>query len=216
MKISRALALIPLLAVLITAFSGCVDNTPAGNETGLNTSTPAVSPSAQVSEAAGNETDLNTSVSDEDIGNISTILELKNSLPDSFEYVASLPLSVDKIKSDYKAENVSGILEGAEGIYKSNESDFFVDVIECENSSTADDLIFAYKSSFSPLSTGSRFVEESFNGHFAVKITKYVTVGGEQVPRYTYIWKHENYVFVVFGNSDDSTLVKELAEATGF
>jgi len=122
-------------------------------------------------------------------------------VPAGFEYLASLSLSADDIKQDYEAENVSGILGGSEGMYKySDGADFYIDVIECEDSSAAGDLIFEYKSSFSPLRTGSRFVEESFNGHFAIKITEYVTAGGEQVPRYSYIWQHENYVFVVHGH----------------
>jgi len=177
------------------AFSGCVDNNnPAVNETGPDT--PAPGENTEEGAAA--------------------MSELEN-LPAGFEYLASLPLSADEIRKDYKAENVSGILEGSEGMYKySDGSDFYVDVIECESSSAADDLIFEYKSSFKPLRSGSRFVEESFNGHFAVKITEYVTAGGEQVPRYSYIWRHENYVFVVSGNSDDASLIKKLAEATGY
>lgn len=210
MKISRALVLIPLFAVLITAFSGCVDNSPVGNETGLNTSTPNTSIP---------NTSLNTSVSDENPGNITAVIE-SNSLPDNFEYVASRPYSSEEIQDDYEAKNVSGILGGVEGIYKySNESDFYIDLIECENSSVAENLIFAYKSSFpTSFSSGTEhpLEEESFNGHFAVKTTKHVTVGGEQVSRYSYIWRHENYVFVVLGNSNDSTLLKELAEATGY
>ncbi|MCQ1536595.1 hypothetical protein FTO70_13125 [Methanosarcina sp. KYL-1] len=191
----KSIALISLLAVLMIAFSGCVDNNnPAVNETGPD----APGSGANTEEGAA------------------AMSELEN-LPAGFEYLASLPLSADEIRKDYKAENVSGILGGSEGMYKySDGSDFYVDVIECESSSAADDLIFAYKSSFKPLNVGSRFVEESFNGHFAVKITEYATIGGDDVPRYSYIWKHENYIFVVFGNSDDSSTVKELAEATGY
>ena len=67
-----------------------------------------------------------------------------------------------------------------------------------------------------PLSRGSRFAEESFNGHSAVKITEYIRSGGKTVPRYSYIWSNENYVIIVSGNTTDSTLVRQLAEATGY
>lgn len=109
-----------------------------------------------------------------------------------------------------------GSLVGAEGVYKySDGSDFYVNVVELEDSDSAEGLIFAYKSSFKQLSTGNRFVEEPLNGHFATKITDHVTVGGDQVPRYSYIWQNETFVFLVNGNTEDAALIKELAEATG-
>jgi len=193
----KSMALLSVLAVLMMAFSGCVDgNDPAANGT----------------ETASPETNANASV-DMGTADMSTV----DPVPSGFEYLASLPLSVADIKQDYEADNVSGILGGSEGMYKhSDGADFYIDVIEFEDSSAAEALIFEYKSSFSQLRVGSRFVEESFNGHFATKITEYVTAGGEQVPRYSYIWQHENYVFVVYGNTEDSSLIKNLAVATGY
>ena len=80
------------------------------------------------------------------------------------------------LKVNYNAENVSGIVGGSEGLYKHNESDFYVDVIELKDNEAANNLITAYKSSFPPLTEGSRFAEESFNGHSAVRITDYVYI----------------------------------------
>lgn len=191
----KSMALLSVLAVLMMAFSGCVDgNDPAANGT----------------ETASPETNASVDMGTADMSSVDPV-------PSGFEYLATLPLSVADIKQDYEADNVSGILGGSEGMYKySDGTDFYVDVIELEDSSAAEDLIFEYKSSFSQLRVGSRFVEESFNGHFATKITEYSTTGGEQVPRYSYIWQHENYVFVVYGNTEDSSLIKSLAEATGY
>lgn len=178
------------------AFSGCVDNNaPADNETDSRSMEAKV-------------------ISDENTSEMSTV----ENLPADFEYVGTLPLSVDQIKSDYKAENVTGILEGSEGIYKdSNKSDYYLDVIKFEDEESANNLITAYKSSFPPLNNNvSRFTDESFNGHSAVKITDYVTSGGQTIPRYTYIWSNENYVIVVFGNTAEESYVRKLAEATGY
>ncbi|AKB19325.1 MULTISPECIES: hypothetical protein [unclassified Methanosarcina] len=193
----KSIALISVFAVLMIAFSGCVDNnTPAANGTDSNNP----------------ETNA---ISDDDAAGISTL----ETLPTGFEYVGTLPLSTDDIKSDYKAENASGILGGSEGLYKyssANVTDFYIDVIEFENAEDASGFISIYQSSFMPLQSGSRFVEEFFNGHSAVKITEYVRSGGADVPRYSYIWSNENYVLVVSGSTTDNTLVKQLAEATGY
>jgi hypothetical protein len=191
----KSIALISVFAVLMIAFSGCVDNkTPSVN--GTNSDNPKANiPSGE--GAAG-------------------ISKLKT-LPAGFAYFGNFSLSTSEIKSSYKAENVSGILAGSEGLYKgSNNSDFYIDVIQFENTASANDFISAYKSSFAPLKEGSRFVEESFNGHSAVRITDYVTEAGKFVPRYSYIWNNEKYVLVVTGNTADNSTVRQLAEATGY
>lgn len=178
------------------AFSGCADNdVPATNGTDA-------------------ETQGTNLISEENTSEISTV----ENLPAGFEYVGTLPLSVDQIKSDYKAENVTGILEGSESIYKdSNKSDYYIDGIKFEDGESANNLITAYKSSFPPLNNNvSRLTDESFNGHSAVKITEYTVSGGQTVPRYTYIWSNENYVIVVFGNTAEESSVRKLAEATGY
>lgn len=190
----KIIALVSVFAVLMIAFSGCVGNNPAVN--GTDTDNPETN-----------------SISDEDAAGISTL----ESLPAGFEYIDTIPLSIDETKSDYKAENVSGVLNVSEGIYKdSNKTEYHIDVIELEDKEAANNFITAYKTSFPSLSNGSRFTEVSFNGHTAVKITDYITVGGKAVPRYSYIWSNENYVIVVFGNTAEETPIKQLAEATGY
>ncbi|HII80952.1 MAG TPA: hypothetical protein HA261_11320 [Methanosarcina sp.] len=190
----KIIALVSVFAVLMIAFSGCVGNNPAVN--GTDTDNPETN-----------------SISDEDAAGISTL----ESLPAGFEYIDTIPLSIDETKSDYKAENVSGVLNVSEGIYKdSNKTEYHIDVIELEDKEAANNFITAYKTSFPSLSNGSRFTEVSFNGHTAVKITDYITVGGKSVPRYSYIWSNENYVIVVFGNTAEETPIKQLAEATGY
>ncbi|AAM04269.1 hypothetical protein [Methanosarcina acetivorans] len=191
----KSIALISVFAVLMIAFSGCVgNNSPAVNGT----------------DSANPETDA---ISEEDVAGISTL----ETLPAGFEYVDTISLSTDEIKSDYDAENVSGVLNVSEGVYKdSNETNYYVDVIELEDEDAANNFIDAYKASFPPLSNGSRFTDVSFNGHSAVIITKYITSGGEVVPRYTYIWSNENYVIVVYGNTAEEAPIRQLAEATGY
>ena len=191
----KSIALISVFAVLIIALSGCMgSNTPAAN--GTNSDNPKA-----------------TVIYDEDAVGMNKI---KN-LPIGFEYVGSFSLSKGDIKNNYKAENVSGILGGSEGLYKgSNNSDFYLDVIKFENIAAINDFILTYKSSFTPLKKNSRFVEDPFNGHSAVRITDYVIDTEKSVPRYTYIWNNENYVLVVSGSTVDSSLVRQLAEATGY
>lgn len=162
----KSIALISVLAILMIALSGCTgSNTPIAN--GTNSDNPKAN-----------------AISDEDAVGMNKI---KN-LPIGFEYVGNLSLSIRDIKSNYKVENVSGILGGSEGLYKgSNESDFYLDVIQFENTEAAKNFILMYKSSFTPLKAGSRFVENPFNRHSAVRITDYVIDAGKSVPRYSSI-----------------------------
>ena len=180
------------------AFSGCVDNNaPADNRTD----------SGNLGSKA---------ISDENTSNLST----PETIPSGFEYIYTLPLSAEDIKNDYSAENISGILEGSEGGYKgSNGTDYYIDVIKFEDKEAANNFIESYKSSFKPLnntSNISRFMDESLNGHSAVKITDFVISDGKTIPRYTYIWNNENYVIVVFGNTADESSIRQLAEATKY
>ncbi|MDY9926555.1 hypothetical protein [Methanosarcina sp.] len=191
----KSIALISVFAVLMIAFSGCVDNNP-----------PAVN-------GTDSDNPEPNAISDEDAAGISTL----ETLPAGFEYIDTIQLSPDEVKSTYNAENVSGVLNVSEGIYKdSNETNYYIDVIELEDEEVANDFISAYKASFKPLSSGSRFTDESFNGHSAVKILNYITVGGKSVSRYTYIWSNENYVIVVFGNTAEEAPIRQLAEATRY
>ena len=184
-----------VFAVLMIAFSGCVgSNTPAANGTGSDNTKANV-------------------ISGETASEISTI---KN-LPAGFVYLGNRSLSTSEINNTYNAENVSGVLGGSEGIYQdSNKTDFDIDVIQLENKEAANNFISTYKSSFAPLNGSFRFAEDSFNGHPATVITDYVTEAETTVPRYYYVWNNENYVLVVYGNTGESSLVRQLAEATGY
>jgi hypothetical protein len=190
----KIVVLISALVVLIIAFSGCLGNNKSVNGTDNNSGVNSISGA-----------------------NVSEISTLKN-VPANFSYDATLPLTVNDIKSNYKAENVSGILEGSEGYYNdSNNTDYYIDVIKLENQEATSNFISTYKSSFPALNNNvSRFTDDSLNGHSAVKITTYVTYGGKVLPRYSYIWNNENYVIVVIGNTDNESLTKQLAEATGY
>ena len=135
-------------------------------------------------------------------------------IPAGFEYLGAPPTSVDDIKSDYV--DVAGIVDAAEGIYKDADSvEVHIIVIEFDGSTAADEFVNQYKLSIPPLTSVERFVDESFNGHFATRITDYATVNMEQVPQYAYLWSNDNFVFLVNGNTADYTLTRALAEATG-
>lgn len=189
----KIIALISSLAVLMIAFSGCVgEDKPAVNGTEPNSS--------------GTSTLSGQSAAD--------MSQLKNP-PAGFNFTGSFPLNETDVKSSYNVEN-SGLVAGSEGAYNSNKTDFYVDVLEFKDSEAAKNFIEKYKLTFTPLKEGSRFVEETFNGHSAVRITDYITSGGKSTPRYTYIWNNEKYVIAVFGNTADSAQVRQLAEATGY
>lgn len=176
---------------------------------GTKSSSSGTESGSSGTDSSSSEANVN---SDEGAADIS---EIEN-LPAGFEYVASIPLNSSDIRIDYNADNVSEVVGGSEGLYKYNDSDIYVDVIELQKPEATNNLIDAYKSSFVPLTEGSRFVEESFNGHSAVRITDHVVSAGTEVPRYSYIWSNGNYVLVVTGNIADSSLIKQLAEATGY
>ena len=129
-----------------------------------------------------------------------------------FEYLDALPTSIDDIKSEYA--DITGIVDVVGAIYQNTDSvEVHVILVECEDNTVAEEFVNQYKSGFPPLVRGTRFVEESFNNHFATRITDYSTVNGEQIPRYTYIWYNEIFVFIIKGNTADYTLTRALAVA---
>jgi hypothetical protein len=232
----KNIALISVFAILIIAFSGCIgNNTPPANGTDSNNSKANVTPDEKAisnNTPPANGTSSNNLKAnlpaDEKASEISNtknlpadekaseISKIKN-LPAGFEYVSNPPLSADRVKIIYNVEDISGILGGSEGLYKySNKSGFYIDVIQLENKEAANNFISTYKSSFTPLNEGSRFAEESFNGHSATRITDSTIDAGKTIPRYIYIWSNENYVLVVTGNTVDSSLLRQLAVATGY
>ncbi|WP_445475116.1 hypothetical protein ACT9XH_12310 [Methanococcoides methylutens] len=135
-------------------------------------------------------------------------------IPEGFEYLGAHSLELEDVKASYA--DVTGIVQASEGIYQRDSVDYFIIAIELESAEAAEEFITQYKAGFVPLANGDRFVEESFNGHDATRVTKYITANATQVPRYHYVWTNENFVFLVKGNTDDNTVVMDLAEATGF
>ena len=143
---------------------------------------------------------------------IANLILLKD-IPVGFEYLGAMPTTIDDIKDEYA--DVAGIVDVAEGIYAySDGTDVYIISIECEDDASADNFVYQYKQSFPQLRSGTRFVEESFNGHFATRIKDYTTFNGD-VERYTYVWHNGKFVFIVEGNTDDYSLTRMIAEATG-
>jgi hypothetical protein len=132
-----------------------------------------------------------------------------------FEYLGSRAMTVSEVSRQYV--EMPDVADAAEGLYQdTNAVDYYIHAIELENSSAAEGFVEQYKTTFTPLSTGERFAEESFNEHGATRITTYVTSGGTKVARYKYIWSNENFVIVVGGNSANPAAILNLAEATGY
>ena len=177
----KIIMLISVLAVMMVALSGCVDNTD----------------DPEAVELSGVEGFV-----------------VVNEAPEGFEYLGSPSVSVDDVKKEYA--DVPGIVDAAEGIYQN--SDFIelhIVVVEMEDAESAQNLISEYKSGIKQRSPGTTFTDESFNGHVATRIKDHIKDNGGQVERYEYIWNNDSFVFVVDGNSDDYTIIRSLAEATG-
>ncbi|MEL4306364.1 hypothetical protein [Methanococcoides sp. LMO-2] len=134
-------------------------------------------------------------------------------IPESFEYLGVHSVDIEDVKADYA--DVDGIVQASEGIYQLDSVDHYIIAVELEDPEAAEEFVTQYKDSF-PSAVIGRFVTDYFNGHDATLITKHITLNGEQVPRYHYIWANENFVFVVRGSTEDSGTLLELAEATGF
>ncbi|MCL7411890.1 MAG: hypothetical protein M8350_08850 [Methanosarcinaceae archaeon] len=173
------------LTVLAILMSGCVDD---------STDTPDATSGNEVLTAAN--------------------LIVVQNIPSGLEYLGAPPRSIDDIKREYV--DVAGIVAAAEGIYQDAYSDeMHITAVEFDDSDAAENFVNQYKLSIPPLAKGERFVEESFNGHFATRIVDYSTYGGEQVARYSYLWSNDKFVFIVDGNTEDFTQTRALAEATG-
>jgi hypothetical protein len=174
------------LFVLFVSMSGCLNNTPSTD----NEASSVVLTTPQ------------------------ELIVVKD-LPSGFEYLGAPSMSVEAVQSEYVA--TAGIISAAEGLYKySDKIDFNIDVIEMDNTTAAQNFISQYKSGFNELPAGDRFTEESFNGHSSTIIKKYAVFGGQDVPRYVYIWNNDNFVFVVSGATDDSALLRTFVESTGY
>ncbi|MDW7733682.1 MAG: hypothetical protein SCH66_14795 [Methanolobus sp.] len=189
------LILVSALIIMMLFVSGCTDEQDPDSGQEVNNTT-------------------NTGVNADISGMSAEDLAVISDLPEGYEYIGSPSLTVEKVQKEYV--NMSGIVAAAEGLYKAGDVDLYVDVIEMESPELAEEFVSEYMSGFKQLSSGTRFAEDSFNGHSVTVIKTYSTVGAKQVPRYTYIWSNENFVFVVGGATDDTSMPRTLAEATGY
>lgn len=189
------LILVSALIIMMLFVSGCTDEQgPDGGQEVNNTTNTGVD-----ADISGMSAENLVAISD---------------LPDGYEYIGSPSMTVEDVRNEYV--NMSGIVAAAEGLYKSGDVDLYVDVIEMESPELAEEFVSEYMSGFKELPSGTRFAEDSFNGHSVTVIKTYSTIGAEQVPRYTYIWSNENFVFVVGGATSDTSLPRALAESTGY
>ncbi len=188
------LVLVSALIIMMLFVSGCTDeqNPDSGQENNVTD--------------VGENADI-TEMSAEDLATV-------DDLPESYEYLGAPTLTVEEVQREYV--NSSGITDASEGFYKADSVDLYIDVIELESPEIAEEFVSEYRSGFRELASGTRFTEESFNDHSAVRIKTYSTVGGEDVPRYTYIWSNDRFVFVVGGATEDYTMLSTIAEATGY
>jgi len=184
----KQLGLVLIFVVLFMGFSGCIFK---GNE---NTTTPS---SGQVAP----------------VKSISELVVLNN-IPSDFEYLGNKSLTADNVNKDYaEAQNVE---EAAEGIYKNETLDYYVTAIKFSDAESADSFITNYKATFNVLKNNETFQIVEFNGHEATRALSYSTVGGNQVPRYKYFWNNNNQVFIIVGNSNESSVGLDFATATGY
>lgn len=176
-----------VLLVLGLSLSGCVGNDDKGN---------TVNVVKDISKATSN-----------DIAIVKTA--------SGFEFLGHRELPVNDINSHLV--EVSDIAGATEAFYQTKEGvDLNIQVIDMKDSSKAVDFVQRYRATFSPLSSGERFVEENINGHAATRILTSVTSSGSQVERYKYVWTNDRFVILVSGNSADPAKVRSLAEATGY
>ena len=183
----KQLSLVLIFVVLFMGFSGCIFK---GNDN-TTPSSGQVTPEKSVYE-----------------------LVALNNIPSGFEYLGNKSLTADDVNNDYtKAENV---VEAAEGIYKNTTLDYYVAAIKFSDATSAESFITNYKGTFKVLQNNETFQQVEFNGHEATRALSHSTVGGTQVPRYKYFWNTESIVFIIEGNSDDSTVGLDFATATGY
>jgi len=102
-------------------------------------------------------------------------------------------------------------VNATEGIYRYNEQDAYIQVIENSNPGA---LIDKYKLQYRNVRY-SPFTEISINGHKATQVTDYTVVNGKQLPNYAVIWAAEKVMIVVSSPTLDANTVIALAAATG-
>ncbi|WP_370575808.1 hypothetical protein [Methanomethylovorans sp.] len=183
----KQLSLVLIFVVLFMGFSGCIFK---GNDSNNDSSDGPALPVKSVSE----------------------LVVIKN-IPSGFEYLGNRSLTADAVNKYAKAEDV---VEAAEGIYENTSLDYYVTAIKFSDAASAESFLTNYRATFKVLQNNETFQQVEFNEHEATRAISYSTIGGKQVPRYKYFWNNENFVFIIEGNSEDSTVGLDFAMATGY
>ncbi|MEZ5335532.1 MAG: hypothetical protein R2741_10000 [Methanolobus sp.] len=198
----KKIFLVLMISALILSISGCTDEVV--EETPANTD--------DLTDATDTAVVADTISAD---SQVQDLLPVEN-IPEGYEFLGSRDLAIEKIEKEYVS--VNGTVAGVEGLYMYQDStDVYIDVIELDSQLSAEEFITEYKAGFNELRSGDdRFKDVTINGHSAVQILEYLTIDINNVKRYTYIWNNGKFVFVVGGATDDSTVLSEIAEATGY
>ncbi|WP_321430091.1 hypothetical protein [uncultured Methanolobus sp.] len=217
----KKIILVLILSLLVLSMSGCTDE--VADESPADSDTPAdnVSDSADVmpGDSANSDVQAADNVSDsvDTINDSAVIADLipEDDIPENFELLGIRNLTAEDVGDDYVS--IDGTLGGLEGLYMYMDStDLYIDIIETSSNESAENFITMYKAEFKSLAVGDRFTNVSVNGHAAVRILEYATVGTEHVGRYTYIWNNGKFVFVVSGATENTDVLLALAESTGY
>jgi hypothetical protein len=200
--------LVLILSILVLSMSGCTDE--VADETPASSDTPADNVSDV--QAADNVSDSVDTINDS-----AAIADLipEDDIPENFELLGIRNLTAEDVGDDYVS--IDGTVGGLEGLYMYMDStDLYIDIIETSSNESAENFISKYKAGFKSLAVGDRFTNVSVNGHAAIRILEYATVGMEHAGRYTYIWNNGKFVFVVGGATEDADVLLALAESTGY
>jgi predicted small secreted protein len=184
----RIVALLLAISMIMLFVSGCTDTSGTGEE---------------IDEGAPK------------VGSASDVVELEQ-VPAGFEQLGVRELEANEVLDGLGSEDT--VNTATQGIYKNAANvEIHVNAIECTDTEAAQTMVDDYK--LSKLESTERddvFTEHSFNDHFATRIIWYVTDGGEEVPRYAYIWNTDNIVIQVRGTTSDPNLLLSFAQATGY
>ncbi|APH38664.1 hypothetical protein [Methanohalophilus halophilus] len=159
-------------------------------------------------------TDTGEEIDNPELGSASDVVSL-GEVPAGFEQLGVRELDTSGVLDGVGSEET--VNAATQGIYKNGDSvEVQISAIECTDTEAAQTLVSDYKNEFNPMVQGERFTEHSFNDHFATRIIWYVTEGGEDVPRYAYVWNNDSMVVQVRGTTSDPNLLFTFAQATGY